>query len=109
MCSLSSLPAGLRLNVLYQAPQQDAGRSGWYARGRHPQYLAFILIIRFLLQWPTIPTLIMFPILVVVYVRLARREEQMALAEFGDEYRGYMETTPAWIPKFRRNVGQPAT
>lgn len=97
-------------NVLHQAQQAGTlARSGWYARCRHPQYLAFILIMfGFLLQWPTIPTLIMFPILVVVYVRLARREEQMALAEFGDEYRGYMETTPAWIPKFRRNVGQPA-
>ena len=42
----------------------------------HPQYLAFILIMfGFLLQWPTIPTLVMFPVLVVVYVKLAKREE----------------------------------
>ena len=57
----------------------------------------------FLLQWPTIPTLVMFPILVVVYVRLAKREERMALEEFGDVYRHYMESTPAWIPKFKIN------
>ena len=54
----------------------------------------------FLLQWPTILTVIMFPVLVVVYVRLAKREERMALKEFGDDYRRYMEVTPAWIPKF---------
>jgi protein-S-isoprenylcysteine O-methyltransferase Ste14 len=54
----------------------------------------------FLLQWPTIPTLVMFPILVIVYVRLAKREEKMAIAEFGDEYRHYMDVTPAWIPIF---------
>jgi protein-S-isoprenylcysteine O-methyltransferase Ste14 len=41
----------------------------------------------------------MFPVLVVVYVRLAKREEKMAIKEFGDEYLRYMEATPAWIPK----------
>jgi protein-S-isoprenylcysteine O-methyltransferase Ste14 len=53
----------------------------------------------FLLQWPTIPTLVMFPILLVVYVRLAKREESIALEEFDDTYRHYIETTPAWNPK----------
>ena len=53
----------------------------------------------FLLQWPTIPTLVMFPILLVVYVRLAKREESIALEEFGDTYRQYMEITPAWVPR----------
>jgi len=68
---------------------------------RHPQYIAFIMIMfGFLLQWPTIPTLVMFPILVIVYVRLAKREERMALDEFGDEYRSYMAKTPGWFPKF---------
>jgi len=43
---------------------------------------------------------VMFPILVIVYIRLAKREERMAIDEFGDEYRRYMETTPGWIPKF---------
>jgi steroid 5-alpha reductase family enzyme len=76
--------------------------SGWYARCRHPQYVAFILIMfGFLLQWPTILTLVMFPILVVVYVRLANKEEQMVISEFGDEYLSYMSITPAWIPKFK--------
>ena len=74
-------------------------KTGWYARCRHPQYLAFILIMfGFLLQWPTIPTLVMFPILIVVYVKLAKREEALAIAEFGEEYVNYMNTTPSWLP-----------
>jgi protein-S-isoprenylcysteine O-methyltransferase Ste14 len=87
--------------VLYDA--QRAHRlavSGAYARVRHPQYAGFVLIMfGFLLQWPTLVTLAMFPILVYMYARLARREEQEVLAEFGDEYRSYMARTPAFIPR----------
>lgn len=92
-------------SVLHKAQQTHSmAVTGWYARCRHPQYIAFILIMfGFLLQWPTIPTLVLFPILVVVYVRLARHEEKVALDEFGDEYRAYMERTPAWIPRFKVN------
>ena len=88
--------------VLHKAQQtRSLASTGWYARCRHPQYIAFIIIMfGFLLQWPTIPTLVMFPILLVVYVRLAKREESIALEEFGDTYRQYIETTPAWIPRF---------
>ena len=88
--------------VLHKAQQtRSLATEGWYARCRHPQYVAFILIMfGFLLQWPTLPTLVMFPILVVVYVKLARREEIAALEEFGDLYRQYMAVTPAFIPKF---------
>lgn len=88
-------------SVLHKAQQSRAlATSGWYARCRHPQYIAFIIIMfGFLLQWPTILTVVMFPILVVVYVKLAKHEEQMALEKFGDEYRHYMESTPAWIPR----------
>tara|TARA_R110002110_G_scaffold12718_3_gene60888 strand:+ start:49885 stop:50520 length:636 start_codon:yes stop_codon:yes gene_type:complete len=90
--------------VLHAAQQAGTlATSGWYARCRHPQYVAFILIMfGFLLQWPTIPTLLMFPILVVVYVRLAKREEQSAIDEFGHAYRQYMTSTPAWIPRYSR-------
>jgi len=89
-------------SVLHHAQQnRQLATTGWYARMRHPQYIAFIMIMfGFLLQWPTIPTLVMFPILVIVYVRLDNREERMALDEFGDEYRSYMAKTPGWFPKF---------
>lgn len=89
--------------VLHQAQQRgELAMTGWYARCRHPQYAAFILIMfGFLLQWPTLLTLIMFPILVVVYVRLARREEEMAMKEFGEEYRTYMKQIQGFIPRVR--------
>jgi len=73
--------------------------TGPYAHVRHPQYVGFITILfGFLLQWPTLVTLVMFPILVFMYVRLARREEREAIAAFGDEYRRYMARTPRFIP-----------
>lgn len=87
--------------VLYEAQKtQTLAITGPYAYVRHPQYVGFILImLGFLFQWPTLITLIMFPILVAMYVKLARREEKEVLGEFGDEYRRYMATTPAFIPR----------
>ena len=81
---------------------QTLASSGPYAHIRHPQYVAFILIMfGFLLQWPTILTLIMFPVLVYMYVRLARREEAEAQQQFGESYARYAATTPAFVPRWR--------
>lgn len=90
-------------NVLYAAQREHRlATSGLYARLRHPQNLAFIVImLGFLLQWPTLLTLAMFPLLAMVYVRLARREEQEALREFGAEYQRYAARTPAFWPRWR--------
>ena len=95
--------------VLHTAQQhRELATTGLYARMRHPQYVAFIAIMfGFLLQWPTLPTLVMFPILVWMYVRLAHREEQMALDEFGDRYRRYQEATPRFIPRLGGTSEQP--
>lgn len=89
-------------NVLHKAQQVGVlATSGWYARMRHPQYVAFVLIMfGFLLQWPTIPTLVMFPILLVVYLRLSKSEERQAIEQFGDQYIQYRNSTPAFIPHF---------
>jgi protein-S-isoprenylcysteine O-methyltransferase Ste14 len=57
-----------------------------------------LIMLGFLLQWPTLLTLLMFPILVVMYARLARYEEREALAEFGDEYAQYAARAPAFFP-----------
>jgi protein-S-isoprenylcysteine O-methyltransferase Ste14 len=77
--------------------------NGPYARVRHPQYAGFIAImIGFLLQWPTLPTLVMFPILVVVYRRLAIREEREVRAHFADAWDTYATATPRFIPRFHR-------
>ncbi len=86
--------------VLFKAQQNhELAVTGPYARVRHPQYAAFMVIIfGFLVQWPTLPTLVMFPVLVWIYVRLARREEKEALAEFGEQYARYAENTPRFFP-----------
>ena len=86
--------------LLYRAQRSGAiATTGIYARIRHPQYLAFVLIMfGFLLQWPTIPTVVMFPVLVIVYARLARREEAEVAAEFSEEYAVYRVKTPALWP-----------
>lgn len=91
-------------NVLYKAQRtQTLAATGPYASLRHPQYLGFILImVGFLLQWPTLLTLLMFPILVVMYVKLAHREEREVRAEFGEAYTRYAAQTPAFFPRLRR-------
>lgn len=89
--------------VLYSAQRKHAlATTGPYARIRHPQYVAFVMIMfGFLLQWPTIVTLIMFPILTYMYVRLARIEEKEAYIEFAEEYSKYATNTPAFFPRLR--------
>lgn len=89
--------------VLYKAQKNHTlAVTGPYARIRHPQYAGFVLIMTgFLLQWPTIPTLLMFPILVWMYVRLARREEREVSTELGDAYARYAAVTPAFFPSLR--------
>lgn len=87
--------------VLYRAQQEHTlATTGLYAHIRHPQYIAFIIIMfGFLLQWPTILTLIMFPILVYMYTRLAKAEEREAKKEFGAVWDDYAKRTPAFIPR----------
>jgi protein-S-isoprenylcysteine O-methyltransferase Ste14 len=80
--------------------------TGPYARVRHPQYDGFVLIMfGFLLQWPTLVTLTMFPILVFMYLRLARREEREVAAAFGAEYAAYAARVPAFFPGWRGSAG----
>jgi protein-S-isoprenylcysteine O-methyltransferase Ste14 len=85
--------------VLYQAQRQgELATTGPYAYVRHPQYTGFILVMSgFLLQWPTLLTLVMFPMLVWMYVRLARSEEREVEAEFGETYRAYARRVPAFL------------
>jgi len=88
--------------VLWAAQRQNAlAIAGPYALVRHPQYAGFILVMfGFLLQWPTLLTLAMFPVLVWMYVALARREEREARAEFGEAYAAYAARTPGFVPRF---------
>ena len=97
-------------SVLHDAARADRlATAGPYARVRHPQYDGFLLVmIGFLLQWPTIPTLVMFPILVLVYRRLARSEEREVAARFGDAWRAYAERVPPFVPRRRPTAAPPA-
>jgi protein-S-isoprenylcysteine O-methyltransferase Ste14 len=90
-------------NVLYHAQRRNAlATSGPYARLRHPQYAAFVLILLgFLLQWPTLLTLLMFPILLVMYGRLAVAEEAEMRTRFGEDFDRYAARTPRFIPHLR--------
>ncbi|TIU32911.1 MAG: isoprenylcysteine carboxylmethyltransferase family protein [Mesorhizobium sp.] len=90
--------------VLYDAQQhRSLATGGPYSYVRHPQYVGFILVmLGFLVQWPTLLTLAMFPVLVVMYVRLAQAEEREAAAEFGDAYRAYMKHVPGFLPRLDR-------
>jgi len=91
-------------NVLFKAQRDGTlATSGPYRVIRHPQYVAFMVImLGFLLQWPTLLTLLMFPILVAMYVRLARREEREVAEALGEAWAGYAERTPRWIPGLGR-------
>lgn len=87
--------------VLYRAQKaRQLATGGVYARVRHPQYAGFIVImLGFLVQWPTILTLAMFPVLVTMYVRLAISEERQAGAQFGQAWRDYAAHTPRFVPR----------
>jgi len=89
--------------VLYRAQRQHTlATTGPYAKIRHPQYAGFVMIMfGFLLQWPTIVTVAMFPILLCMYIRLARTEEREAYAEFGEKYSKYADRVPAFFPRFK--------
>lgn len=97
--------------VLYAAQRQGRlATGGPYAHVRHPQYVGFVLILLgFLVQWPTILTLAMFPVLVWMYARLARGEERAALAEFGDAYQAYADRVPAFVPRLGPSAKRPVS
>ncbi|MBX9942712.1 MAG: isoprenylcysteine carboxylmethyltransferase family protein [Reyranella sp.] len=86
--------------ILYEAQRAHRlATTGPYAYVRHPQYVGFIIVmLGFLLQWPTLLTLAMFPVLVFMYVRLAKTEEREALSEFGAAYERYRHEVPGFIP-----------
>jgi protein-S-isoprenylcysteine O-methyltransferase Ste14 len=87
--------------ALYEAQRRhQLAVTGAYAYVRHPQYVGFIAImLGFLLQWPTILTVAMFPFLVAMYVHLAHSEERDARAAFGEAYDRYAAVTPGWLPR----------
>ena len=74
-----------------------------YRYVRHPQYLGLIVItVGLLIQWPTIITLAMWPVLVLMYYRLAKKEEKEAGEAFGERYEEYKRNTPMFLPSMKR-------
>jgi protein-S-isoprenylcysteine O-methyltransferase Ste14 len=97
--------------VLFTAARAgQLATTGPYRWVRHPQYDGFLIImIGFLLQWPTIPTLILFPVLAFMYMRLAASEDREVARVFGREWERYAAVTPGFIPRpRRRTVSEPA-
>lgn len=89
--------------VLHAAQQEgELATTGPYSLIRHPQYAGFILVmLGFLLMWPTILTLMMFPVLVMVYIRLAAQEEKLVRQEFAGAYDEYAKEVPAFLPSWK--------
>jgi len=86
-------------------------KDGIYAYIRHPQYTGFILMtLGLLIHWATIPLMVMWPLPILQYYRLARKEERDMEDEFGDEYREYKEKVPMFIlyPQDREKPRTPA-
>lgn len=76
--------------------------TGPYSYVRHPQYIGFVaVIVGFLIQWPTLVTLAMAPVLIIRYLLLAKKEEQSMLKQYPKEYGAYMQKVPAWIPGWK--------
>lgn len=76
---------------------------GVYAYVRHPQYTGLMLvIIGFLIQWPTLLTVLMAPILIGAYVHLSRHEESVMLQKFGQPYQDYIDKLPMFFPTFSK-------
>lgn len=75
---------------------------GVYARVRHPQYTGLFLIVfgEGIVHWPTIVSVAAFPVIVLAYTMLARREERQMVEQFGDEYIAYRRRVPMFLPRF---------
>lgn len=79
--------------------------TGIYSKIRHPQYAGILLMtFGFLIQWPTVITLIMWPFLFIMYYKLALREEKDVLRKHKKEYIKYRKKVPMFIPSIR-NIG----
>lgn len=97
-----AVSAGWR-HLLAAVKDHRLATTGPYEYVRHPQYAGFLAImVGFLLQWPTIPTLVMFPVLVAVYRRLAINEERAVRAEHGAAWDTYAAVTPRFVPHLGR-------
>ena len=88
---------------LYRAHKQARlATEGPYAFVRHPQYTGIFMVLfgEGVVHWPTVFSLTAFPIVVIAYVLLARKEERQMIEKFGDEYREYRRRVPMFLPRW---------
>ena len=87
---------------LYRARQQERlVTNGLYGLVRHPQYLGLFVALfgEGIVHWPTIFSVGLFPVILLAYTYLARKEERQMIEKFGDEYRAYQRRVPMFIPR----------
>lgn len=87
---------------LYRARQQNRlATDGLYGVVRHPQYTGLLIALfgEGVVHWPTFFSVGLFPIIVLVYSRLARKEEQQMVQQFGEAYRAYQGRVPMFLPR----------
>jgi protein-S-isoprenylcysteine O-methyltransferase Ste14 len=91
---------------IYKARKYDRlVTDGIYRHIRHPQYTGiYLAIFGQLIHWPTISTLVLFPLIVVAYYTLARKEEKLMIEMFGDEYRAYRKRVPMFLPRWEESI-----
>lgn len=86
----------------YWSKEKGKGKlvtTGIYRYIRHPQYAGLLLLsLGMMIEWATLSLLILYPVMIVMYVRLAKREEKDMLNEFGDEYIDYIKRTKRFLP-----------
>jgi protein-S-isoprenylcysteine O-methyltransferase Ste14 len=101
LAGLMLMSRGWRL--VFSAQEKDElVTDGIYRHMRHPQYTGiFIALFGQLIHWPTVVTLILFPVIVGAYYHLARKEEKAMISKFGEAYRKYMKSVPMFFPKLK--------
>ena len=96
---ITLLIAGWR--EVYRANKEGRlATGGPYALVRHPQYTGIFMVLfgEGVVHWPTVFSLAAFPIVVIAYALLARKEERQMIKKFGDEYREYQRRVPMFLP-----------
>ncbi len=101
LAGLMLMARGWRL--VFSAQEKDElVTDGIYKYVRHPQYTGiFIALFGQLIHWPTVVTLLLFPVIVGAYYHLARKEEKTMISKFGEAYRAYIQSVPMFFPKLK--------